>query len=437
VAAPLDDDLDTAIAAEREKYCKTQKEKPTQKRATRVGWEAELIIGKGGEPAALLINAVKALRKAPEWHGVIWLDAFRNQCTLRGRAPWMDTAGADTPWTDRFDALTACWLQEHGIAVSTNIAGCAVATVGAENVFHPVLDYLAGCQWDGEPRLDTWLVDHLGACDAPYCRAVGTRWLIAAIARVTAPGCKADCALILEGPQGILKSTALRTISEPWFTDEIADLGTKDSAMQVAGAWVIELPELDSIARGDVSRIKAFMSRSTDRFRPPYGHHIVEQPRQCVFAGTVNHNEYLRDETGGRRFWPVQCSRIDVAGLAGVRDQLWAEAQHRYNAGAKWWLDSQTLTQAAEIEQGGRYQADAWQPLIEEFVAKAATVSVGDILKEALFLSPEKWGQAEQNRVARCLRALGWKRFQVRSGPHRGNWHYRRQVEPVEPMPSR
>jgi predicted P-loop ATPase len=430
MSAWLDPD-DPAVKAAR---AKTAKEKP-QRRPRRAAedWEVELIPGKNGAAAALLVNAVRALRTAPVWRGVIWHDAFRNRTTLRGHAPWMAAGlSPDAPWTDRLDALTACWLQEHGIPVGDAIAGRAVATVAADSIFHPVLDYLVGCEWDGAPRLDAWLVDYLGSPDSPYGRAVGARWLIAAVARVMQPGCKADCALILEGPQGIKKSTALRTLAAPWFTDEISDLGTKDADMQLAGAWVVELAELDSISRGDVSRIKAFMSRTTDRFRPPYGHHVIEQPRQCVFAGTVNHNEYLRDETGGRRFWPIQCNTIRVDELSEARDQLWAEALHRYRADENWWLDTHTLTAAAEIEQGGRYQSDAWQALIDEFCASVETVSIGDLLKSALFLPIEKWGQPEQTRVARCLRAAGWERYQHRQGMQR-TWRYRR-LSPPSPL---
>jgi predicted P-loop ATPase len=193
--------------------------------------------------------------------------------------------------------------------------------------------------------------------------------------------------------------------------------------VQLAGIWVIELAALDSIAKGDVSRIKAFMSRSTDRYRPPYGRHVVEQPRHCVFAGTVNHNQYLRDETGGRRFWPLRCNAILVDQLAADRDQLWGEARHRYQAGEKWWLD--TLTQAAETEQAGRYQADPWQERIEEFIAGHKTVSVPEILAQALYLPIDKWGQTKQNRIARCLRAAKWERFKVGKQPERGQWRYR------------
>jgi len=136
--------------------------------------------------------------------------------------------------------------------------------------------YLQGLLWDGVQRLDRWLATYLGVEDADYSRAVGSRWLISAVARIFQPGAKADCCLILEGPQGIRKSTALRTIAGEYFTDELADLGTKDAAMQTRGVWIIELSELDNLSHAEVARIKAFMSRTTDRFRPPYGMRLVE-----------------------------------------------------------------------------------------------------------------------------------------------------------------
>jgi len=135
--------------------------------------------------------------------------------------------------------------------------------------YHPVLNYLERCQWDGVARLDQWTVNYLGAPDTPYVRAVSSKWMISAVARVHRPGCKVDTGLILEGFQGIRKSTAIGVLANPWFTDEVADLGTKDSALQLAGVWILELAELDSMSRGEVSGIKAFMSRSKDRYRPP------------------------------------------------------------------------------------------------------------------------------------------------------------------------
>ena len=394
------------------------------------GWHKILIATEKGNPKPLLVNGVTALRLAPEWPERLFFNCFRNQVFLRGAPPWSKTK-LDAPWSDYFDSLTACWLQNHGIHVSTDIAGRAVQTVAQERRYHPVLDYLNRCKWDGEPRLDRWTVDYLKTANTPYVRAVSARWMIAAVARVHEPGCKADCALILEGRQGLLKSTALRVLGQPWFADEIAELGTKDAALQLVGAWIIELAELDSIARGDVSRIKSFMSRAADRFRPPYGRNTIELPRQCVFAGTVNHNEYLRAETGGRRFWPVTCTKIDIDPLAKIRDQLWGEALYRYRAGAKWWLDTSDLNAAAADEQRERYQPDAWEEIIGRHIETLSFVTVGDILQRVLNIPPENWRQTDATRIARVLKAAGWERRQVWIGQQR-EWRYSRP-SPVSP----
>ena len=383
----------------------------------------DFILSEKKLPKPLLANAITAFRHAPEWAGLLAFDAFHARTMLRGRAPWMENE-IDKSWTGAHDVLAADWLQHQGICVSPDVAGQAVEAVAGETRFHPVLDYLGRCKWDGENRLENWGIKHLGAADNGYTRAVSAKWMIGAVARVSEPGCKNDCAIILEGPQGLGKSTALKALSQPWFTDEIADLGTKDAALQLAGVWILELAELDSMARGDVSKIKGFMSRTTDRFRPPYARRVVEQPRQCVFAGTVNHNEYLRDETGGRRFWPLSCTQIDVDGLALVRDQLWAEARDRYLASEAWWLEGIAINKAANDEQRGRYQSDAWEQRVEQYIINRRSVSVSEVLENALNLAAVDWTQINQNRVARCLRALGWERHQQRDADERRQWRY-------------
>jgi len=388
-----------------------------------VDWKTGLIVSNRGKPLALLANAIAAFRDSREWRGLLQFDAFHQRTVVRGQTPWM-AEPTDRVWTDADDLLAAEWLQHQGIHVSPDVAGKAVEAVARECRFHPVLDYLGRCTWDGQPRLDLWPARYLGVDDSRYVRAVGSRWMISAVARVTEPGCKADCVLILEGPQGILKSTALKTLAQPWFVDEVADLGTKDAAIQLAGTWVLELAELDSISRSDVAKIKAFISRTTDRFRPPYGRRVMEFPRQCVFAGTVNLSEYLRDETGGRRFWPIHCTKIDIAGLTDIRDQLWAEARDRYLAGDPWWLDTADLDADAHDAQRDRYQADAWEEPIREWLGSRDDVSVGEVLRGAVDLPTDRWSQTDMNRVARCLRALGWRRRQFRRNGKDREWRY-------------
>ena len=274
-------------------------------------------------------------------------------------------------------------------------------------------------------RLDRWLTIYLSAQNTNYSRAVGARWLVSAVARIYRPGVKADCCLILEGPQGSRKSTALKTLAGPYFTDELADLGTKDSVLQTRGVWIIELSELDTLNRSEVGRIKAFMSRTTDRFRPPYGKRLVESPRQCVFAGTVNHSNYLRDETGGRRFWPVACGSIDIDGLARDRDQLWAEAKARFDRGFLWWLETAELVQEAAAEQADRYEEDPWEELVARWIEDRPSAAVGEVLSLCLDKPRAQWTQSDKNRVARCFQALGWERYRERQGA-RLEWRYRR-----------
>jgi len=367
---------------------------------------------------------------------VLGFNEFSLGVTAVKPTPWQDMV-SQLEWTDQEDRLAADWMQHNGIMVGVEIAGQAVQTVARDHPFHPVKTYLDALQWDGTQRIDGWLSLYLGVDHSDYVSAVGAGWLRSGIARIHNPGAKADCCLILEGLQGTLKSTALKTLADPWFTDEIADLGTKDAALQTHGVWVIELGELGSMARVETDKLKAFMSRTTDRFRPPYGKRLICAPRQCIFAGTVNHYVYLRDETGARRFWPVKCGAINIPDLGRDRDQLWAEARDTYHAGKHWWLDSKELNQLASEEQADRYEQDAWQELMEPWLVEKSDVSVSEILRLCIQKPPEHWTQHDQNRVARCLRAMKWERFNARLDAESAerlekvrDWRYRK-IDPI------
>jgi predicted P-loop ATPase len=413
-----------------------------------VSWQDQLLRGRArkntdtGPILAVLANAITALRLAPEWAGVLAFNEFSLGTVALNPAPWGgDPTGGE--WTDHEDRLTADWLQHVGVFVSVEVAGQAVQTVAKDRTFHPVRKYLDSLKWDGTKRIDTWLRLYLGAEANDYTAAVGARWLISAVARIHQPGVKADCCLILEGVQGLKKSTALKTIAGDWFTDEIADLGSKDAAMQTRGVWIIEIAELDGMSRSEVSKIKSFMSRSTDRFRPPYGKRLIESPRQCVFAGSVNHSNYLRDETGGRRFWPVTCTSIRIDELARDHDQLWAEARDRYVSGAPWWLDSVELNRLAQQEQADRYDGDPWDESVtswlqspsqryddagqalQPFTSDSQSVTIADVLNHCIGKPQDQWSQSDKNRVARCLRSLGFERYKARYGADR-QLRYRR-----------
>ena len=393
-------------------------------------WREELIrsnpspANRQGHIYPVLANAITAFRHAPEWKGVLAFNEFELAPTIMRRRPGTPLAGGNS-WTDQEDRLAADWLQRNGILVDVNTAAQAAQTVAKDHSFHPVRQYLDSVHWDGVQRLDKWLSIYLGAEDGNYTRAVGARWLISAVARIYRPGVKADCCLILEGPQGIKKSTALQTLAGSYFTDELADLGSKDSALQTRGVWIIELSELDTLSRSEVSRIKAFMSRTTDRFRPPYGKRLIESPRQCVFAGTVNHSNYLRDDTGARRFWPVVCGLIDIAALTHDRDQLWAEAKARFDRGDPWWLETNELVSVATQEQSDRFESDPWEEVLAPWVSARISVSISEALSCCLDKPRAQWTQIDKNRIARCFRSLGWERYRERQGIAL-EWRYRR-----------
>jgi len=416
-------------------------------------WNAGLLRSSEGKVLPVLANAIHALRHAPEWKGILWQDEFATSTVARRPLPWITDAGAwaDTTWSDRDDYLATEWLQRNGVRVPASIAGQAVETVAQDRLFHPVRDYLDALMWDASPRLDTWLIQYLGANDTSYARAIGPRWLISAVARIYRPGCKADCILILEGPQGARKSSALKALAEPWFADRLSDLASKDAAMETRGVWIIEVAELDSMTRAEVSTIKAFMSRTHDRFRPPYGKRLVDLARQCIFAGSVNpEGGYLKDATGGRRFWPIACGTIDLDSLKGHRDQLWAEARERFLRGDPWWLETRELDQLAAEQQAQRYQGDAWEELIGEWLENSiqwadngfrervrhavprsqplGDVSVREVLEQAIGLERGRWTQSDQNRVVRCLTSMGFELYWSRRGTRREK-RYRREAE--------
>jgi putative DNA primase/helicase len=419
-------------------------------------WASLLRIDAGGTPERNEANVITALSLDAAFAGALVFDEFSQEIMVARALPW-DPPGAPLPrpWGEADDVRCAEWLQRHEINVPPVVVGRSVIAVARNVRVHPVRDYLEALAWDGTPRLDAWAVTYLGAEDTPLHRSMASLWMVSAVARIMQPGCKADHMLILEGPQGIRKSTALKVLaSDPWFTDELAELGSKDAAQQMRGVWIIEMAELDAIGQADVSRIKAFLSRTTDRYRPPYERYVVTVPRQCVFAGTVNPDTYLRDETGNRRFWPLRCGDIDLEGLRRDRDQLWAEAVACYRAGAPWWIEDRALVAEASAAQEARYQGDAWDARIERwlvserkpvnvgvgefedwqerFVPRAqplTDVSIGEVLEQALGIEAAKWTKGDQMRVGAYLKARKWERYKTTGSARDGvarEWRYRR-----------
>ena len=392
---------------------------------------------RGGNVRRTLANVATILARDDRWRGVIAFDAFGEEVvTLRppptrpSDAPAVQHVGA---WTDEDSIRTATWLAaEFNIDPPTTMVDQAVATVARRAETHPVRDYLRSLSWDGTARLDRMLATYFGAKDTTYTRGVGSRWMISAVARVMEPGCQADCTLVLEGEQGGGKSTGLEALaSKPWFADTGVSPGDKDSYQSLRRKWVYELGELTSVKGRDVERVKAFLSARSDNYRASYGRRNRDYPRQVVFAGSTNEREYLIDRTGNRRFWPVRGGLlVDVAGLLASRDQLWAEAVARYEAGEPWHVDTPEFRALCEAEQESRVHADAWLELVEAWLARPALTRrdhdhggletvlldldhgllTSEVLQGAFGFKAAEIKRADEMRVAGILRELGFER---------------------------
>lgn len=389
-------------------------------------WRQGLLLTRTGSPRPWPVNVEHALRHHPALRGLWAWDVFSQRPAVVGETPWHGDA-PPRAWTDADTVNLTVLLDREGLHVGIDMAHGVICTLAHERTTHPVREYLDALRWDGVERIGTWLTNYLGAELTAYHCEVGARWLISACARIYEPGCQADHMLVLEGKQGLGKSSALKILGDQWYTDQVPELDSKDASQSASGAWIHEMSELDQMGRAEASTAKAFISRRVDRYRPPYGRLVVEVPRSCVFAGTTNGDHYLRDDTGARRFWPVACTAIDRAGLARDRDQLWAEALRAYRSGRPHWIDSEELTSVCADEQEERRARDPWQETIGKWLVGQVDVSVVEVLAGALEIEPGRRTRVDAMRAGVCLGALGWVRYQT-ARPARA-WRYRRGTE--------
>ena len=314
-----------------------------------------------------------------------------------------------------YTAVSAALARSYGLNFSTQQVSAAVEATAQENAYHPIRDYLTGLEWDGVPRLEHWLHDFLGADDSEYTAGVGRMFMIGMVARIMQPGCKNDYMLILEGSQGIRKSTACKVLAGgKYFSDSLPPIrdANKDLSQHLAGKWLIELAEMSATSRADCEALKAFLTRTEETYRPAYGRNEVRQPRQCVFIGTTNRSEYLRDSTGDRRFWPVKCGLngqpIDIESLRDHRDQLFAEAYHLFQSGAAWWPDAAFESEHIKPQQADRFEIDPWEEMILAHVQITQTdrITVAGLLTNVI--DKKAPSHADRSRVRAILQRLGY-----------------------------
>ena len=324
-------------------------------------------------------NVLLALQTEPELKGAFGYDEMlRTEVLLRPL--FADEPNfKPRPVTDIDVTAVQIHLQWYGfLRLGKDNTHQAVDKCARENSFHPIRDYLNGLEWDGVERLPEWLHAYTGAELSDYTRGIGTMFLIGMVARILRPGCKLDYMMTIEGDQGVWKSKMRSVLAGEYFSDHLPDITGKECSQHLRGKWLIEVAELRAYSRAAIDHFKEFLTRDTERYRPPWGRKEVLEPRQCVFIGTTNKDLYLRDETGNRRFWPVKIGVIKLDCLQQDRDQLFAEAVYRFRKGEPWWPDAEFERKTIADEQETRYEADVWEQPIADFLAR---LPEGDLLR--------------------------------------------------------
>jgi len=380
-------------------------------------WMREAQTNDKGTPLDNLANCLLALRKADQLRGCFARDDMQRAPMLVKPIPGMKAEDLPAQVNDNHVTALQEWLQLNGLPkISKDVCHQAVDLRCEEMSFHPVKEYLNGLKWDGVPRVKGWLHTYLGAEYTPYTQGIGRFFLVALVARIMDPGCKADYMLILEGPQGAHKSTACSIMAGKWFSDSLPDIRDKDSSGHLRGKWLIEVGELSSFTKAEDRALKAFVTRTVERYRPSFGRKDVVEPRQCLFVGTTNESTYLKDATGGRRYWPVKTGSIDVTALRAARDQIFAEAVTLYREGAQWWPDREFEAEHIKPEQEQRFSADAWEERLSDWLDGKDKVSLVDVCTVGLNLPIDRVGRREQDRVIEILLRLGWIQHRLKNG---------------------
>lgn len=369
-------------------------------------WQEELTINKNGQIKDDLQNLVLILRNDEKLSNIAY-NQHRDGIDCKGTLPWKQIKNG---WSDSdMSALKVYLNKTYGVWSPTKTKEALIA-VAAERAYHPIKEYLDELpSWDGVERLDTLLIVYLGAEDNKYSRAVIRKTLVAAVARIYEPGTKFDSVLILNGPQGIGKSTFFTKLGGKWFSDSltITDMRDKAAAEKLQGYWLLELGELAGIKKTDVETVKSFVSRTDDKYRASYGVNVESHPRQCVVVGSTNSESgFLRDITGNRRFWPVKVSGKGAKNAWELSDihQIWAEALAVYTKGEDLFLKGDEA-QIAISEQAEAMEGDDREGLVREYLEKLLPEnwSSMDLCERRNFLSGDDFGTVETGTVKRNL----------------------------------
>ena len=356
----------------------------------------------------LIDNYMIILNNDPALKGKIAYNEFAGRGEVLGPLEW-DTRTERRMWTDADTNGLYWFMEKHYNQAGRGNIDSALSMYFAQHSFNEVQDFLNGLVWDGQKRLDTLFIDFLGAEDTLYTRTVTRKMFVAAVARAMTPGCKFDNMLILVGGQGIGKSTLIGKMAKGWLNDSICSFEGKEAAELLQGVWLVEVSELGAFHKSETTRIKQFLSLRSDIFRAAYARNAEERKRRCVFFGTTNATEFLRDSTGERRFWPVDCEKLRRTKdpfsdeLDSIIDQLWAEAKAYWVLGEPLHLDSET-EEMATVKQMEHKESSAKEGLIREFVERKVPA---DWPKYSIDKRRMYWGQVNNGVSGAATRSNG------------------------------
>ncbi len=400
-------------------------------------WRSRIVRNQYGKPKSTTFNVMLILEHDEHLAGLFWLDEFGNSIVLDRTPPW---SGGTRDEFSEVDALElAAWLgapEHYELGVGVDLVLQCVEAMARRRKRHTVREYLGALVWDKTPRIERMFVDLFGADDTAYIRGAALCFMVSAVSRIlwadaTQPtkGSKVDFMVVLEGGQGAGKTTAvLELFSASWYAEAMESPAHKDFYQTLRGRWVIEIGEMDSFAKADVSKVKQAITIRFDTYRPSYGRTARSFRRECVFVGTVNKDDYLRDETGARRFLPVKVgTSVCIARVVELRDQLWAEAVQLFKDGFKWWV----LPPDAEREQDARFQEDVWTQRIQAWIEGKAgdksyehlslsergkggeplEYSTAEICTYALHLDASRQDRSSATRVGSILLRLGCSKY--------------------------
>lgn len=401
-------------------------------------WRAGLTTNREGRIESTLHNLLLILENDEHFAGVFWLNESSNQVLLSRDPPW--TGGSRDEFTDTDAYELAAWLQRpdrYQMLVTDEMALKAVIAVSRRHRRHPIREYLQALEWDGTPRVERMFIDMMAAEDSVYHQQAAKCFMVGAVARVLwfdpknpTQGAKVDFMAVLEDKQGRKKTTAFETLfGAAWFVETMESPSHNDFYQILKGCWGVEIAEMHSFGKADVARVKGAITRRVDKYRAPYERAPRSWRRECVFVGTTNEAQWLRDPTGGRRFLPIALTRaadVDIAAIHANRDQLWAEAVHLFNEGFEFWV----LPDEAGEQQEQRFMEDSWEGRIARWLTghmtaksadaeppypsrlrwggRVAWTTTDELLTYAIGLDPGKHGRPEQMRISDVMTRLGW-----------------------------